>query len=172
MRYAGILNPHLLPNMSTLTYYFVPDVPRVPFEVWNDGPEIIATSFWDTPLAKAGGMFCSVNAGAIRLLLPCALESQANDMVGCEVIVTPGPWPAARQREALELMWEDGSDAPFAVCLGAEQLDRPIPALASNRTVICLVYVRGFNGTTLLVGRWPARLRAAESLPCRRPWRT
>lgn len=146
------------------------DAARVPLIFENDGPDIVATNFWSTPLAAAGAMFCSINAGAFRLLMPRMLEHQTADMVGREVIITHGPWPAAGQSSGLEMMWEDGSDAPFSVFLGAGQIDRVIARDDAGRSITCLAYVRGFSGTPLLAGRWPGKIRMAASLPCLRPW--
>ena len=36
--------------------------------VENDGPEIVATNYWELPAAAAGKFLVSVNAGAFRLL--------------------------------------------------------------------------------------------------------
>ena len=137
----------------------------------NDGPQIVDTNFWESTLAEAGGMFCSVNAGAVRLLLPRSYEHAIPEMrTGREVLVTRGPWPEMGQREALELLWEDGSAAPYAVHLSAGQLDRLIPRGEAGRRLACHVYTRGFSSTPLLAGTWPARFRVARSLPHLKPW--
>jgi hypothetical protein len=47
---------------------------------------------------------------------------------GREVIVSRGPWPEARVRDGLELLFDDGSTDPYALHLSAESADRlPLP---------------------------------------------
>ena len=139
--------------------------------VENDGPQLVRTNYWDTPMASLGAFYVSVNANAIRLLVPKEHEHFIADMhTAHEVVATRGDWPAAKRKDALELMWEDGSDDPFAIHLSREQLDRLIPPENVERQIACLVYVRGFAGTPLLKGDWPARFRTAKTLPCLRPW--
>lgn len=162
--------PHPVSMMLTILRTTVPVDPKRPLTIESDGQRIVATNFWDTPRAHRGAVFCSVNAGAVRLLLPQVCEHHVNEMVGREVIVTRGLWHAMGGQEALELMWEDNSDAPWSVCIGQGQFDRLINRADAGRKIACLVYVRGFNGTPLLAGSWPARFRVATSLPCLRPW--
>ena len=44
-------------------------------KIENNGAEIAATNFWNTPMAHAGVVYVSVKAGAFRLLLPAAFEA-------------------------------------------------------------------------------------------------
>jgi hypothetical protein len=48
--------------------------------VENHGPLITATNYWDSELAREGKLWCSVNAGAIRVLLPPSAYSALADM--------------------------------------------------------------------------------------------
>lgn len=137
----------------------------------NDGPLLVRTNYWDSPLNRQGALYCSVNAGAIRLLVPKPLEHFIEEMrTGYEVLVTRGDWPKANRKDALELMWEDGSVAPFAIQLCPEQLDRLIPRENAGQQTACQVYVRGSAGTPLLTGEWPARFRVAKKIPCLHRW--
>ena len=136
----------------------------------SDGQTIVATNFWETSFGRRDAIFCSVNSGAVRLLLPRACEHVVPDMVGHEVIVTRGKWVDMGGQEALELMWEDDSDAPWSMCIGHAQLDRLIDPADAGRNIACLVYVRGLGGTPTLAGSWPARFRVATSLPNLRRW--
>jgi hypothetical protein len=137
----------------------------------NNGPLLVRTNFWESPVDSQGALFCSVNANAIRLLVPRALEHFIEEMrTGSEVLVTRGDWPAEDRKNALELMWEDGSVAPFAIQLCPEQLDRLIPEENAGQQLTCLVYIRGYAGIPLLAGEWPARFRVANQIPCLRRW--
>src|SRR5690242_380008 len=92
--------------------------------VENHGPLITSTNYWDSDVARAGKVFVSVNAGAIRVLLPPARYSDLADMRAAkECVLSRGPWPEARAREAIELLFDDGSDAPFSIHLTPESFD-------------------------------------------------
>lgn len=104
----------------------------------NQGPIIRATNYWQTPQAKAGGLYLSWNAGAARLLAPGLTETDFADMRSArEVVVTRGPW---RDVDAYELLFEDDSDAPYSVCLGVHQSDRLLPASDDGKKIRVLVY--------------------------------
>ena len=46
----------------------------------NAGPDILATNFWQLPMARAGKFFLSTNAGAFRLLVPALHVGSLKDM--------------------------------------------------------------------------------------------
>jgi hypothetical protein len=43
---------------------------RRAFNTENNGPEIVTTDYWGSPLEKRGFYHLSINAGAFRLLVP------------------------------------------------------------------------------------------------------
>lgn len=119
---------------------------------------------------RGGGLlYVSVNAGAFRLLVPDAHAALIGDMCGptvAYVVVTGGRYAG---RPALELMWEDGSDAPFSIHIDARRVDRLPAANDEGRTDLrLLVYVQ--PGTVACAG--PARYRRADLLPYLKPWRS
>ncbi len=93
-------------------------------QISNHGPLITASDFWGGPIDRAGKIFASVNAGAIRLLIPAL----ARDMIAAarqssHAVLSRGPWPAMGLADAVEIMWEDGSDDPYALHLSPESFD-------------------------------------------------
>jgi hypothetical protein len=95
-----------------------------PLSVENHGPLIVATNYWDSELARAGKLFVSINAGTIRILLPAALYGVLSDMRAArECTLSRGRWPAERRKEAVEILFDDGSDSPFALHLTPESFD-------------------------------------------------
>ena len=77
--------------------------------VSNHGPLIVATNYWDLPLEEAGKIWCSVNAGAIRVLVPRAHRRIIEDMrTARHVVLSRGPWPEVGAPEAVELLFDDG----------------------------------------------------------------
>lgn len=132
--------------------------------IHNDGPLIVETDYWDTPHAQRGLFYVSINAGAFRLLVPLLQEASLADMrTAAYVIVTRGVWHG---RDALELLFEDGSDSPYVIHVQGAQVDRLPPTTDAGRTDLrCLVYTQ-----TGLALELPARYRTASELPYLRPW--
>jgi len=95
--------------------------------ICNDGPRIQSTNYWATPHAAKGLLYLSWNAGAARLLVPAAQRSALLEMESAEyVAIRVGYWPAGGG-EAFELLFEDRSEAPYAVHLQTVQSDRLPP---------------------------------------------
>lgn len=132
----------------------------------NAGPELVATNYWQTEHAAQGLLYVSLNAGTFRLLVPASKEGEIPEMLtGQEAIVSRGPWDAAGGREALEIMFEDGSDAPYSVHLLTEQVDRLPSAADEGRTFVLSIWTEGGKQAQL-----PAKYRRAKRLPWLRPW--
>lgn len=110
----------------------------------------------------------SVNAGAFRILLPPALHSALADMRTAKtVVVSRGPWPEQGLAEAIELLFDDGSDSPYALHLSPQQIDRVPPDSESGRDVRVTVWTKG---PTLALDL-PGRYRRSARLPDLTPWR-
>lgn len=77
----------------------------------------------------------STNAGTFRLLLPDVLLSEIAEWRGAsEVIISRGPWPDEGRSDALEILFEDGSQEPYSIRIGTEQVDRmPLDANRDRR---------------------------------------
>ena len=134
--------------------------------IQNRGQAILSTNYWDTPHARAGYLYLSWNASAGRLLIPDSQKPLLREMKAArEVIVSRGPWPEHGNREALELLFEDDSDAPFCLHLVSEQTDRLLPDTDQGGGFVIAAWTRGG-----LKQRWPGRYRRADQLPCLQPW--
>src|SRR5438034_971361 len=95
-------------------------------QISNNGKELKYTNYWDMDHAKQGFFYLSWNAGAARLLVPASQESQIEEMSSAKyVIISKGKLSG---KDALELMFEDDSDAPFCLYLDQAQTDRNLPA--------------------------------------------
>jgi hypothetical protein len=110
--------------------------------VENDGAVILRSNYWTSDLAEAGKVFVSVNAGAIRVLLP---RDRWGDLYAMRssnyCVLSRGPWPAEGKPEAIEIMWDDKSDAPYCLTLSPESFDMLPAAPAIGRRWICSVWV-------------------------------
>jgi hypothetical protein len=90
----------------------------------NHGPLIVASSYWGSDVEAAGKLWASCNAGAIRLMLPRSARELIQEMrTGKTVILSRGPWPEQRLAEAVEIMFDDGSDNPYCLHLSPESFD-------------------------------------------------
>ena len=132
----------------------------------NRGQAIASTNYWGSEHAAAGLLYLSWNASAARLMVPDSQKSLLREMRGArEVIVSRGPWVEQGAREGLELLWEDGTDNPFAVHLVAEQTDRLIPETQQGAGFDVTAWTRGG-----VKGRWPGRYRAVGRIPWLKAW--
>ena len=132
----------------------------------NKGQQIIKTDYWGSEHAANGYFYLSWNAGCARLLVPDPVKSSLHEMKSArEVIISRGPWTEQDGREALELLFEDGSDAPFSIHLLAEQCDRLIPDVDQGSGFAVAAWTRGG-----LKQRWKGRYRIVDALPCLDPW--
>lgn len=93
-------------------------------EVHNHGPLITSSNFWGSDLDRAGKLFCSVNAGAIRILVPASQRAMIEECRPSRyVVLSRGPWPAQGLPEAVEILFEAGSDNPFVLHLSPSSFD-------------------------------------------------
>lgn len=132
----------------------------------NCGQRLVSTNYWDSEHARRGYFFLTWNAGAARLLVPDSQKPLLREMKGArEVILSRGPWTEQNGREALELLWEDGSDNPFVIHLVTEQCDRLAPSEDQGSGLTVIALTRGGEK-----GRWAARYRVVTALPSLEPW--
>lgn len=90
----------------------------------NDGEQIVSTNYWELPHAKKGLLYLSGNAKVWRLLLPAAAEGgMLPEMrTGKRVVIEPSIQSAG----CWDIVFEDGTDSPFAVALDKRQVDRAV----------------------------------------------
>ena len=135
-------------------------------QIANSGPEITETNYWDGAHSRAGFYFLSWNAGVARLLVPDVRAGDLRDMRTAQyVIVSRGPWPEQDGREGLELLFEDGSDAPFCLHLSAEQCDRLLPDADQGAGFSVVAWTRSGKFAS-----WPGKYRKVTRIPCLEPW--
>lgn len=130
--------------------------------VCNDGADIESTNYFDLAPARAGLLFLTWNASVARLLVPDSLAYAIPEMkTGKHCVISRGNWMG---RDALEIMFDDDSRAPFSLKIEAHQCDRmvrPDPAPFE-----LTAWTRAGK-----VGRWSANYRVVKKLPCLQPWK-
>lgn len=134
--------------------------------IGNKGQAIADTNYWGSEHASKGLVFLSWNAGAGRLLIPDCQKPMLREMRSAKhVIVSRGPWTEQGGREALELLFEDGSESPFCIHMLEEQCDRRLPSTEQGGGFYIAVWTRG--GMKL---RLPGKYREVKQIPCMLPW--
>jgi hypothetical protein len=132
--------------------------------VKNNGPLIEETNYWDSPLAIAGKLLLSVNAGCFRLLLPPTWEEQLPDITRnvSHVVISRSDYLQSHGF-VLEILFEDGSESPYSFQLSAGQIF-PMPAKSdARRRFKFAIYVN--QGGTRCVYETDAYFQVVPRLP-------
>lgn len=132
--------------------------------ITNDGREVTSTNYFDSKLAQAGFVFGSWNAGALRLLIPETQLPAIEEMQGAKNVPVTLGHMAAWGRHAVEVLFDDGTDCPFALYLVPENMDRRLDASGHGKTIEVRAYTRAG-----LLGTWPGRFRVSGTIPCLKP---
>jgi hypothetical protein len=142
-------------------------------EIHNDGQRIVSTNYWQYEYAQAGKVYCSVNAGAIRVLLPPAVWGSLNNMqTASEIVCSIGPWPDKRLAKAVEILFDDGSPAPYALHLDANSFGGIPGEPPHGREWMLSVWMPPPAGLTApqMVFEHVCHWRRVDRIPCLAPW--
>lgn len=132
--------------------------------ITNDGPELVSTNYWELEHAAKGLFFVSINAHCVRLLMPPAHENSLPDMIAARsVVITRG---AYNGKPAVEIMFDDDTDRPFAIFLDVNQFDRIWPPNEDGITIDFAIYVKGGK----VWSSHKCHLRRNATLPLLTPW--
>ncbi len=140
-------------------------------EIQNHGPLIERTNYYESALSAAGKIYVSINAGAIRVLLPPSKFRDLTQMRQSKYcILSRGPWPEMGLAEAVEIMYEDHSDAPYALHLSPESFDM-LPAMPeAGREWVLYVYSLKMGDLHKSLER-KCYWRRVEKIPCMEEWK-
>jgi hypothetical protein len=133
------------------------------FRIENNGQAIASTNYFDSEHAAKGYFFLSTNAGCVRLLVPDSQQAAIQEFKTAKyVILSRGPWPEQGRTDALELLFEDLSNSPYALHIVKDQCD---------------MLPDGKGDWTLAVwSRWgkefdcKLKYRHVKRIPCLKPW--
>ena len=93
------------------------------FLIGNAGSEIVETNYWETERAAKGLCFVSGNAGVLRLLIPPLSEYFLVEIsTGRSVTIEK----SIAVRGNIDVVFEDGSPAPFFLSMSRRQFDRAL----------------------------------------------
>ncbi len=98
--------------------------------IQNDGQKILETNYFSSSLANAGLFYCSINAGAIRLLIPSKQAAIIQDAFkttrSFEIERGLPTYPGVK---GITIFFVDGTPNPFCLQLDSKSLDRlPTPS--------------------------------------------
>ena len=80
-----------------------------------------------------------------------------------------GPWPEQQRAEAIEILFEDGSDSPYVIQIGTEQIDRlPADELRDDLTLTVWTCKQDRPHKALEL---PCYFRRVERIPWMKPWK-
>jgi hypothetical protein len=133
-------------------------------KIENNGPDIVSTNYWQSDYAANGYVYLTINSGAFRLLVPDQMDME--DMLTAkEIIISRGPWPNGNKPDALELLFEDFSDSPFCLHIGAEQIDRMPTNEDAGKTFPFVIWTSSGK-----VKEFVCRYRTVPKIPYLKPW--
>lgn len=128
----------------------------------NNGMHIVSTDYWSTEHAAAGFAFLSVNAGAVRLLMPRGWTELDDPRVTRASVQLVG----AQRVGVAHVVLEDGTDSPAYITIDARQCDRTLPAADAGKRMQLLVYGPGAGPEdVVLVRELPGRVDVARAEP-------
>lgn len=103
----------------SINWYSAPRTTQ-PIVIGNSGQSIKTTNYWTSHMAKRGMCFLSINAGAVRLLLPKVLsDSEAEILTGKSVTLEPSVVLAG----GTDVVFDDGTAYPFCISLSPGAMD-------------------------------------------------
>lgn len=134
---------------------------KQPIYVGNAGTEIAATNYFDSEHARNGFFYISWNASTARILVPDCCRSEIYEMcTGRICVISRGKFRGA---DALELMFDDDSDSPFAIHIGMQNVDREVRN--DNAEFKVAAWTRQGK-----VAEWEGKYRVVKKLPYMAPW--
>ena len=117
-------------------------------EIQNAGAEISSTNYFDTEHAAQGLFYLTANAGEWRLLCPDSQHGTLDEMkTGRRVCIEDSIF---RPGVCVDVVWDDGSPAPFALTMDRKQVDRRL------ERGDCALSVWGRDGK---LASWPCAVR-------------
>lgn len=100
----------------------------------SSGAEIVSTDYWETPHAQAGLVYCSLNAGTVRVLVPAPLPDFLAALAGAER-ATVGLGALRVPGRCLITLYDAGPEQPYVFDIDARLCDRSVPQQDVGRRI-------------------------------------
>lgn len=138
--------------------------------IQNHGPLVTGTNYWGSEIERAGKLYVSPNAGAIRVLLPRSQFAAVNELRTAKyAIYSVGPWPEERLPVGSEILWEDGTDNPYCWHLSPESFAMLPAKPGAGQEWVVSVWVLKKDMPHKAIER-PCRWRRVAKIPCMEEW--
>lgn len=136
----------------------------------NHGPLVVSSTYWGSDLEAAGKIHLSCNAGAIRMLLPASVRHYIREQrAAAYAVLSRGPWPDRGLADAVEILWEDHSDSPFAQQFAPESFDLLPGEPSAGQEWVIAVYDNKKNRPHKCLER-RCSWRRVPRIPWLKPW--
>lgn len=145
-----------------------------PLFIINDGPLIRETNFWETEYERRGLFYISTNGGAVRILVPDAQRGTISEMErGTQHVIFSylKQHLVAQDQLALEVLFEDGSNSPYALHSAPGAFDR-YPAQQDSQSTWRATVWEQCDGKPKMRLDLPAYVRTVYQIPCLQPWQS
>lgn len=130
----------------------------------NKEQEIESSNYWSSEYARHGIVYFSVNAGAVRVLLPERVDPELLKALKKAQYAIVSRDNAGT---GYEVLLEDMSSYPYVILSPVQAWDRLLPCSESGREHIpLLVYVKGPR----LIESLECKFRCVPRLPWGKPW--
>lgn len=93
----------------------------------NPSLDQFCMDYWGSEFERKGFFHLAWNAGACRLLVPKKQESHIKDMLTAKSAIITRGFSTLLMRDVMEVLFDDESEAPFAVNLDHEQCTQLLP---------------------------------------------
>lgn len=133
----------------------------------NNGPLIVDTNFWGSPREQNNGLYVSVHAGVIRILMP---RTKTEDVRAVEkakyVVLSRGPWEG--RSDAMQFTFTGAKPIGY-VMIPSTSADIMVAKPEPGQEWIVSVWIsRG--GAPYKAMQLPCKWRSSNKLPDNSPW--
>lgn len=129
--------------------------------VGNEGADITSTNYFESKHASLGLFYVSWNASTARILVPDSHRSEIPEMrTGRVCVISRGKLKGV---DVLEFMFDDGSDAPYALYIDSRNVDRMVKD--DDKPFKVTAWTREGRAA-----EWDGKYRVVKTLPCLAPW--
>lgn len=128
-------------------------------QIHNDGQRILRTDYWQSDHARRGYAYLSVNAGAVRLLIPRSLQEATEAIRDARAARVQIAGACRGDYRPIHVVLDDDSAAPYCLTLDVRQCDRTLPVSEVGRAVPLFAYAPA-HGVSASACRLVASIRA------------
>lgn len=140
--------------------------------IGNNSQEITSTNYWELPYNTRGEFYISINAACVRLLIPEKFDADIDfidALLSSKQIILSilKKYLIEENKLAIELMFDDHSQNPYCIHMGAHQIDRLFLNEDNNKITRFISYAKGLR----VVNDTHCGIRHVNKIPCMSEWK-